>query len=49
MEATAGTRFRCENCGSELIVVKAAGGPVLTCCDKPLTPIAKGGAAKPAS
>jgi hypothetical protein len=41
MEAKAGTRFRCETCGSELILVKAA-GPELTCCDKPLSPMTPG-------
>lgn len=47
METKAGTRFRCDTCGSELIVVKAS-QPELTCCNQPLTPIARGGpAAKP--
>lgn len=38
METKPGTRVRCEECGSELIVVKAA-DPELTCCDRPVSPL----------
>jgi ribosomal protein S27E len=37
MELVAGTRLRCETCGSEGIVVKAAAAD-LTCCGAPLVP-----------
>lgn len=30
-----GTRYRCNGCGSEVVVVRAAAGPV-TCCDRPM-------------
>jgi len=47
METKAGTRVRCETCGSELIVVKLGDSaePELTCCGKPPAPIAPGGSA----
>jgi hypothetical protein len=49
MAATAGTRLRCEVCGSEAIVISAA-DPELTCCRKPLVPIVTpSGDASPAS
>jgi hypothetical protein len=35
---TAGTRLRCDVCGSEAIVI-AAHEPELACCDQPLTPM----------
>jgi ribosomal protein S27E len=35
MELVSGTRLRCEGCGSEAIVVKAATAD-LTCCGRPL-------------
>lgn len=38
METKTGTRVRCDSCGSELIVVKAA-DPELTCCDRPVSPM----------
>jgi desulfoferrodoxin-like iron-binding protein len=31
----AGNRFRCETCGTEIIVVKA-GDAVPSCCDEPM-------------
>jgi hypothetical protein len=34
--APAGTRLRCASCGTEIVVVKPATGP-LTCCSQPLT------------
>jgi hypothetical protein len=34
--APAGTRLRCASCGTEIVVVKPATGP-LTCCSRPLT------------
>lgn len=33
---TVGTRLRCETCGTEIIVVKAAEGDVV-CCAQPMT------------
>jgi hypothetical protein len=36
MPPIAGTRLRCEVCGSEAIVITAH-EPVLTCCGQPLT------------
>jgi len=33
---TVGTRLRCERCGTEIIVVKAADGDVV-CCAQPMT------------
>jgi hypothetical protein len=38
MATTAGTRLRCEACGSEAIVITAH-DPELTCCDRPLSPM----------
>jgi desulfoferrodoxin-like iron-binding protein len=38
MEQKAGTRLRCETCGSQIIVVKA-GDAELACCGKPLAPL----------
>ncbi len=37
----AGTRVRCENCGSEAVVVRA-GGPELRCCGAELTVLSRG-------
>jgi len=34
-EVKAGARFRCETCGSEIIVVKA-GDQAPSCCGKPM-------------
>ena len=45
MDVKAGTRLRCEECGAELVVIKAE-GPELTCCGKPLSSLT---ASKPAS
>jgi hypothetical protein len=36
MAPPAGTRMRCEVCGSEAILITAH-EPVLTCCGRPLT------------
>jgi hypothetical protein len=33
--APAGTRLRCPSCGTEIVVVKSATGP-LACCGRPL-------------
>jgi desulfoferrodoxin-like iron-binding protein len=33
---TVGARLRCEQCGTEIIVVKATDGDVV-CCDQPMT------------
>lgn len=44
MDVKAGTRLRCEECGSEFIVVKAE-GPALQCCGKDLVEMAAPGAA----
>jgi hypothetical protein len=40
-----GTRLRCDTCGAELILVKAA-SPELSCCGKPLEPLTAGGPAR---
>jgi hypothetical protein len=34
--APAGTRLHCSSCGTEIVVVKPATGP-LTCCSRPMT------------
>ena len=39
--APAGTRLRCASCGTEIVVVKPATGP-LTCCSRPLTDLTAG-------
>lgn len=44
MEVKAGTRLRCEDCGSEIIVVRAS-GPELQCCGKALGPLVPPGTA----
>jgi desulfoferrodoxin-like iron-binding protein len=36
-----GARLRCAQCGTEIIVVKAADGEV-TCCDEPMVPREEG-------
>lgn len=41
MDIKPGTRFRCDTCGTELILMKVA-APELTCCGKPLALIAAG-------
>jgi hypothetical protein len=36
-EITAGQRLRCEQCGSEAIVVRAEDAPPMSCCGADLT------------
>jgi len=38
VDVKAGTRLRCDNCGSEMVLIKAE-GPELTCCGQPLSPL----------
>lgn len=40
--APAGTRLRCATCGTEIVVVKPATGP-LACCGRPMANLAAGG------
>jgi desulfoferrodoxin-like iron-binding protein len=39
--APAGTRLRCTSCGTEVVVVKPATGP-LTCCGEPMSNLTGG-------
>jgi len=39
--APAGTRLRCPECGTEIVVVKSATGP-LACCGRPLANLTDG-------
>jgi desulfoferrodoxin-like iron-binding protein len=39
--AAAGTRLRCTSCGTEVVVVKPATGP-LACCGRPMSNLADG-------
>jgi Desulfoferrodoxin, N-terminal domain len=42
-ETKPGERFRCADCGTEVMVIKS-GGPVPHCCGRPVTAIGKPGA-----
>jgi hypothetical protein len=41
MDIKAGTRLRCQTCGSEIVVVKAE-APALKCCGQELAAITAG-------